>query len=111
MSENATFVKALDEVGVTFIGPSEDAMAAMGDKIQSKIIAKESKVNIIPGFNGVVRDVDHALEICKCPFCAYSIFFQTPNAKRQSYVLQIPPLSKEKSRSNTHSRMVLNQTK
>ncbi|KAI7829499.1 carbamoyl-phosphate synthase L chain, ATP binding domain-containing protein [Gamsiella multidivaricata] len=63
LSENATFVKALDEVGVTFIGPSEDAMAAMGDKIQSKIIAKESKVNIIPGFNGVVRDVDHALEI------------------------------------------------
>lgn len=68
MSENATFVKALDEVGVTFIGPSEDAMAAMGDKIQSKIIAKESKVNIIPGFNGVVRDVDHALEICKVSF-------------------------------------------
>ena len=62
----AAFVKALDDVGVTFIGPSQDAMAAMGDKIQSKIIAKESKVNIIPGFNGVVRDVDHALEICKC---------------------------------------------
>lgn len=66
LSENASFVKALDNIGVTFIGPSEDAMAAMGDKIQSKIIAKESKVNIIPGFNGVVRDVDHALEICKC---------------------------------------------
>ncbi|KAG0282250.1 hypothetical protein BGZ96_000658 [Linnemannia gamsii] len=65
LSENATFVKALDEVGVTFIGPSEDAMASMGDKIQSKIIAKESKVNIIPGFNGVVRDVDHALEISR----------------------------------------------
>ncbi|KAF9212273.1 hypothetical protein BGZ59_006957, partial [Podila verticillata] len=63
LSENAAFVKALDDVGVTFIGPSQDAMAAMGDKIQSKIIAKESKVNIIPGFNGVVRDVDHALEI------------------------------------------------
>ncbi|KAG0098405.1 hypothetical protein BGZ93_000183 [Podila epicladia] len=65
LSENATFVKALDEVGVTFIGPSQEAMASMGDKIQSKIIAKESKVNIIPGFNGVVRDVDHALEISR----------------------------------------------
>ncbi|KAG0223375.1 hypothetical protein BGW42_005921 [Actinomortierella wolfii] len=65
LSENATFVKALDEAGVTFIGPSEYAMAAMGDKIQSKIIAEESKVNIIPGFNGVVRDVDHALEIAR----------------------------------------------
>ncbi|KAG0336469.1 hypothetical protein BG000_006549 [Podila horticola] len=65
LSENATFVKALDEVGVTFIGPSQEAMASMGDKIQSKIIAKESKVNIIPGFNGVVTDVDHALEISR----------------------------------------------
>ncbi|KAF9917895.1 hypothetical protein BX616_010972 [Lobosporangium transversale] len=65
LSENAAFVKALDEAGVTFIGPSQEAMAAMGDKIQSKIIAKESKVNIIPGFNGVVRDVDHALEISR----------------------------------------------
>ncbi|KAG0265583.1 hypothetical protein DFQ27_000533 [Actinomortierella ambigua] len=65
LSENAIFVKALDDAGVTFIGPSEYAMAAMGDKIQSKIIAKESKVNIIPGFNGVVRDVDHALEISR----------------------------------------------
>ncbi|KAL1920259.1 uncharacterized protein VTP21DRAFT_1405 [Calcarisporiella thermophila] len=63
LSENATFVKALDEAGVTFIGPNQSAMAAMGDKIQSKIIAKESKVNTIPGFNGVVRDEEHALQI------------------------------------------------
>ena len=39
LSENASFVKALDAAGVTFIGPSEDVMAAMDDKIQSKIIA------------------------------------------------------------------------
>ena len=38
-------------------------MAKMGDKIQSKIIAAESKVNIIPGFNGVLKDVNHALKI------------------------------------------------
>ncbi|KAI9297300.1 hypothetical protein K502DRAFT_301150 [Neoconidiobolus thromboides FSU 785] len=65
LSENSTFVKALDEHSVSFIGPNESAMAAMGDKIQSKIIAKESGVNTIPGFNGVVRDVDHALEISR----------------------------------------------
>ena len=53
----------MDEAGVTFIGPGEAAMAALGDKIQSKIIAKESGVNTIPGFNGVVKDTDHALEI------------------------------------------------
>lgn len=40
-------------------------MAAMGDKIQSKIIAHEAKVHTIPGFNGVVKDAEHAVEIGK----------------------------------------------
>lgn len=35
----------------------------MGDKIQSKLIAKEAGVNIIPGFDGVVKDLDHCLAI------------------------------------------------
>ncbi|RHZ79324.1 hypothetical protein Glove_149g52 [Diversispora epigaea] len=65
LSENSTFVKALDESGITFIGPGEKAMADLGDKIQSKIIAKESGVNTIPGYDGVVKNVDHALEIVK----------------------------------------------
>ncbi|CAG8512757.1 11136_t:CDS:10 [Diversispora eburnea] len=65
LSENSTFAKVLDESGVTFIGPGEKAMADLGDKIQSKIIAKESGVNTIPGYNGVVKDIDHALEIVK----------------------------------------------
>ncbi|KAL2916339.1 hypothetical protein HK105_204095 [Polyrhizophydium stewartii] len=63
LSENSHFVHALDAAGVTFIGPNEKAMAAMGDKIQSKIIAKEAKVSTIPGFNGVVEDADHAVRI------------------------------------------------
>lgn len=63
LSENASFVKRLDSAGVAFIGPKEDAMAAMGDKIQSKIIAKEAGVNTIPGFDGVVRDSQHAVGI------------------------------------------------
>ncbi|CAG8684509.1 9421_t:CDS:10 [Funneliformis caledonium] len=63
LSENSNFVKSLDEIGIAFIGPGESAMAKLGDKIQSKIIAKESGVNIIPGYNGVVKDADHALEI------------------------------------------------
>ncbi|KAI9207721.1 carbamoyl-phosphate synthase L chain, ATP binding domain-containing protein [Polychytrium aggregatum] len=63
LSENGHFVHALDEAGVTFIGPNEKSMFAMGDKIQSKIIAKEAGVSTIPGFNGEVRDADHAVEI------------------------------------------------
>ncbi|OMH83025.1 Propionyl-CoA carboxylase alpha chain, mitochondrial [Zancudomyces culisetae] len=63
LSENAEFVKMLEANNVEFIGPNEKAMHAMGDKIQSKIIAKEAKVNVIPGFNGVVKDVNHAKQI------------------------------------------------
>ncbi|KAJ2767869.1 hypothetical protein IWQ57_003776, partial [Coemansia nantahalensis] len=63
LSENAAFVERLDREGVAFIGPGTQAMAAMGDKIQSKIIAKQAGVNTIPGFDGVVRDAEHAVEI------------------------------------------------
>ncbi|KAJ2694927.1 hypothetical protein GGH99_000409 [Coemansia sp. RSA 1285] len=65
LSENAAFVRRLDAAGVAFIGPRERAMAAMGDKIQSKIIAKEAGVSTIPGFDGVVRDAEHAVEIAE----------------------------------------------
>lgn len=41
--------------GVTFIGPDTHAIQAMGDKIESKLIAKAAKVNTIPGFDGVVK--------------------------------------------------------
>ncbi|KAG2188640.1 hypothetical protein INT44_001395 [Umbelopsis vinacea] len=63
LSENAHFVKALEAEGVVFIGPSESAMADMGDKIESKIIAKASGVNTIPGYNGVVESIEHAKTI------------------------------------------------
>lgn len=53
----------MKENGITFIGPPNEAIIAMGDKIESKVVAKKAGVNIIPGFNGVVRDLDHALEI------------------------------------------------
>ncbi|KAJ2157605.1 hypothetical protein GGF46_004396 [Coemansia sp. RSA 552] len=65
LSENSAFVKRLDQAQVAFIGPTEHAMAAMGDKIQSKLIAKQAGVNTIPGFDGVVRDADHAVEIAE----------------------------------------------
>ncbi|RKP26993.1 Pre-ATP-grasp domain-containing protein, partial [Syncephalis pseudoplumigaleata] len=65
LSENAAFVKALREENVAFIGPDESAMSALGDKIESKLIAKESGIHTVPGFNGVVRDAEHAVEIGK----------------------------------------------
>lgn len=38
-----------------FIGPDTHAIHAMGDKIESKLIAKAAEVNTIPGFDGVVK--------------------------------------------------------
>ena len=56
LSENAEFATKLKENGITFIGPPNEAIIAMGDKIESKVVAKKAGVNIIPGFNGVVRE-------------------------------------------------------
>jgi len=63
LSENAEFVKILEERGVSFIGPDAHAITGMGDKIESKRVAAEAGVPTIPGYDGVVRDEDHCIEI------------------------------------------------
>ncbi|MEO1730535.1 MAG: acetyl/propionyl/methylcrotonyl-CoA carboxylase subunit alpha [Pseudomonadota bacterium] len=63
LSERASFVEALEAEGIAFIGPPAGAIAAMGDKIESKKLAREAGVNVVPGFVGEIRDTDHAVEI------------------------------------------------
>ena len=63
LSENAKFAKSLTDIGVTFIGPPENAIESMGDKITSKKIAQEAGVNTVPGYMGVIKDEDEALSI------------------------------------------------
>ena len=63
LSERASFVEALAAEDIAFIGPPAGAIAAMGDKIESKKLAKEAGVNVVPGFVGEIRDTDHAVEI------------------------------------------------
>jgi len=63
LSERTSFAEALAEAGIEFIGPPVKAIAAMGDKIESKKLAKEAGVNVVPGFVGEIRDTDHAVEI------------------------------------------------
>ena len=65
LSENPEFCKLLEDESITFIGPPPDAITAMGDKITSKKIAAEAGVNTIPGFEGVIRDKDHAVEVAR----------------------------------------------
>ena len=63
LSENAKFAKSLFDIGVTFIGPPQNAIESMGDKITSKKIAQEAGVNTVPGYMGVIKDEDEALSI------------------------------------------------
>jgi len=63
LSERTSFAEALAEVGIEFIGPPVNAIAAMGDKIESKKLAKAAGVNVVPGFVGEIRDTEHAVEI------------------------------------------------
>jgi propionyl-CoA carboxylase alpha chain len=63
LSERESFRKALDAEGIIFVGPPANAIAAMGDKIESKKLAKEAGVNVVPGYVGVIEDTEHAVRI------------------------------------------------
>ncbi|XP_060754925.1 propionyl-CoA carboxylase alpha chain, mitochondrial [Neoarius graeffei] len=63
LSENKEFARRLAAEGVAFIGPDTHAIQAMGDKIESKLIAKAARVNTIPGFDGVVKSAEEAVKI------------------------------------------------
>jgi propionyl-CoA carboxylase alpha chain len=63
LSERAGFVEALSAAGIAFIGPPAGAIAAMGDKIESKRRAKAAGVSVVPGFVGEISGTDHAVEI------------------------------------------------
>lgn len=63
LSENPEFVKACEDNGIVFIGPSKEIMNAMGDKISSKKIAIEAKVPIIPGVDHAVKELDEVIKI------------------------------------------------
>ncbi len=65
LSENEDFARVCEEQGVVFIGPKYKAIAAMGDKIASKKLAAQAKVNTIPGFNEAIETPEKAVEIAK----------------------------------------------
>src|SRR6266404_5834298 len=63
LSEREAFPKALARAGIVFIGPNPKAIAAMGDKIESKKAAARAKVSTVPGHLGVIADAKHAVKI------------------------------------------------
>ncbi len=65
LSENAAFAKALDKAKIAFIGPNVEAIAAMGDKIESKKLAAKAGVSTVPGHIGVIKDAKEAVKIAR----------------------------------------------
>ncbi len=65
LSENEGFARRCEEEGIVFIGPKHYSIAAMGDKIASKKLANEAKVNTIPGYNDAIETPEQAVEIAK----------------------------------------------
>ncbi len=63
LSENAEFVRKVKSEGVVFIGPSPEAMEAMGGKISARKIAIEANVPVVPGTTEPLKNFDEAKEI------------------------------------------------
>jgi propionyl-CoA carboxylase alpha chain len=63
LSEREAFPRALEKAGIVFIGPNPGAIAAMGDKIESKKAAAKARVSTVPGHLGVIEDDKHAVKI------------------------------------------------
>ncbi|WP_295558973.1 acetyl/propionyl/methylcrotonyl-CoA carboxylase subunit alpha [uncultured Hyphomicrobium sp.] len=65
LSEREAFPIALEKAGIVFIGPNPKAIAAMGDKIESKKAAAKAKVSTVPGYMGEIEDEKHAIKIAE----------------------------------------------
>ena len=65
LSENPDFANALADAGVIFIGPGPEAIAAMGDKIQSKKLARAAGVSTVPGYLDVIPDAEAAVAVAR----------------------------------------------
>ncbi|MFP6725399.1 MAG: acetyl-CoA carboxylase biotin carboxylase subunit [Alphaproteobacteria bacterium] len=60
LSENADFAQIVEEHGYTFIGPSEQHIKIMGDKIQAKQTVQDLGINVVPGSDGAITDPEEA---------------------------------------------------
>ena len=63
LSERESFARACADAGIAFVGPPPNAIAAMGDKIESKKLAQAAGVNVVPGFLGEIVDTEEAVRI------------------------------------------------
>jgi acetyl-CoA carboxylase biotin carboxylase subunit len=65
LAENAAFAEICDTSGIIFIGPSPEAITAMGDKALAKETMKKAGVPVVPGSNGVIVDLTSAQKVAQ----------------------------------------------
>jgi acetyl-CoA/propionyl-CoA carboxylase biotin carboxyl carrier protein len=65
LAENASFVEAIEAAGLTFIGPSAEAMRVMGDKVKARQAAGRLGVPLVPGTEDAVESVEEALRFAR----------------------------------------------
>jgi len=77
LAENPEFVKACEDNGITFIGPSKELMNAMGDKISSKQMAIKADVPIIPGVDHALKTEKEVMEVAE--MVGYPVMLKASN--------------------------------
>ncbi|RBY91727.1 acetyl-/propionyl-CoA carboxylase subunit alpha [Blastococcus sp. TBT05-19] len=65
LSENADFAQAVIDAGITWIGPSPEAIVALGDKVQARHIATKVGAPLVPGTKDPVKDADEVVAFAK----------------------------------------------
>jgi len=65
LSENAVFARKVIDAGITFIGPSPEAIEMMGNKLAAKEAVRKFNIPMVPGTDYAIKDYKQALEICK----------------------------------------------
>lgn len=65
LSENAKFAKMCKECNIKFIGPDYTSIDLMGNKARAREVMKEAGVPVVPGFEGVIDNEDHAARIAE----------------------------------------------
>jgi len=64
LSENPSFIKKVEENGITFIGPSSNSVEMMGSKIEARKLMKEAGIPVVPGTTEPIYILDEAIKIC-----------------------------------------------
>ncbi|MGL5084252.1 MAG: acetyl-CoA carboxylase biotin carboxylase subunit [Clostridium sp.] len=63
LSENPRFAKMCTECNIKFIGPDYESIELMGNKAKAREVMKDAGVPVVPGYEGIIENVEHALDI------------------------------------------------